>query len=69
MVPPRATCNRVPTITWPLPPRDQRRRASDPSVRASSRDLDEEGIVDDPPASLMGLVCMLREGLRNRNGS
>ena len=69
VVPPRAARNRMPTITWPLPPRDQRRRASDPGVHVLSRELDEEGTDDDPSALLTGLVRMLREGLRNRNGS
>ena len=69
LVPPHAAHNRVPTITWPLPPRDQRRRASDPGIRVPSKELDKEGTVDDPLALLTGLVRMLREGLRNRNGS
>ena len=66
--PSRATRNRLPTITWPLPSRNTRRRASDPGVYAQPREHFEEDAVPDQSAPLTGLVRMLREGLRNRSG-
>ena len=68
VVPSRVSRNRLPTITWPLPPQNSCRRASDPGPYMRPREHLEEDVDPDQSAPLTGLVRMLREGLRNRSG-
>ena len=69
VIPSHSSRSRVPMITWPLPPREIRRRASDPGLNARQRECLEEELSDNSTAPLSGLVRMLREGLRNRRGT